>query len=363
MFEGNDLPGVMLCSGASGSPPSTGSCPGGPRSSRRPPTAASKARWRFARRGRGRGGRRRARGRGRRGARGAAGDGEDPATARHGGGTRVRTAPGQGNRGGRARRVRPLERRYRTRHRLRSGRRLGEHGPGDLAAAPSRGQGPLGSGRAAPTCRTRPPPGSSPRARSPVTDRRTSPRPRARSPAPRRLSRSGSGTSRTGADSKPSGMRSQRGRARRREGPGGGVGRGAWEREVLRLPLRGRHHRRHRLLDRRGLRLAGAAEALHDGDHGAVPGTDVPARLDPPDVGAHPDPGGGGRPDHREAAVVDGADGSAGRPAVRAGEALGGARAPSGARRQRPLGGRLAAARTTTATPRERRWPCTRAPG
>ena len=58
--------------------------------------------------------------------------------------------------------------------------------------------------------------------------------------------------------------------------------------EVLRLPLRGRDHRRHQLRDRRGLRLARAAEALHDGDHGPVPGPDVPAGLDPADRRATP---------------------------------------------------------------------------
>ena len=120
----------------------------------------------------------------------------------------------------------------------------------------------------------------------------TWPRPRARSRAPRRRSRSSSATS---ADQRPAARR-PRGAERRPRPPAELVpaaasGAAARARQVLRLPLRGRDHRRHRLLDRRGLRLARAAEALHDGDHGALPGADVPARLDPADVRAHRDAG------------------------------------------------------------------------
>ena len=63
-----------------------------------------------------------------------------------------------------------------------------------------------------------------------------------------------------------------------------------------------------------------------------------------------------------QAAVVERADGSAGRPAVRAGEALGGPRAPSRARRRRALGGRLAAPLRLRRSRRARPWPCTTAP-
>ena len=50
----------------------------------------------------------------------------------------------------------------------------------------------------------------------------------------------------------------------------------------------------------------------------------------------------GGRADHRQAALVDRADGRAGGPALRARKALRGPRTASGARRRRALGGRLA---------------------
>ena len=97
-------------------------------------------------------------------------------------------------------------------------------------------------------------------------------------------------------------------------------------------------------------------------DHGALPGADVPARLDPPDRGAHGNRDRGRRVDHREAALVHGSDGRDGRPAVRAREALGDPRPPSRIGRQHHVGRGLAPRRTTTATPKPRRWPCTTAP-
>ena len=93
----------------------------------------------------------------------------------------------------------------------------------------------------------------------------------------------------TGHDSRPSGEALAAGaessdRASSRRPP---ASRARAQAEVLRLPLRGRDHQGHRLRDRRGLRLARAAEALHDRDHGPVPGPHVPARLDPADRRRH----------------------------------------------------------------------------
>ena len=92
------------------------------------------------------------------------------------------------------------------------------------------------------------------------------------------------------------------------------LGRGR-EREVLRLPLRGRDHQGHHLLGRGRLRLDRALEALHDADHGPLPGAHVPARLDPQDGRGHRHDGRGGRAHHRSPALVLGADGrDGGRP-------------------------------------------------
>ena len=104
-------------------------------------------------------------------------------------------------------------------------------------------------------------------------------------------------------------------RADQRPAPRGDRGAGPLG-EVLRLPLRGRHQQGHRLRDRRGLRLAGAAEALHDGDDGAVSGADVPARLDPADVRPHRGLRSRGRADDRPPAMVGGADGGSRGPPV-----------------------------------------------
>ena len=110
------------------------------------------------------------------------------------------------------------------------------------------------------------------------------------------------------SDPRRTGRGAREPRTRRWTRPGGAAGGGARQpgpRQVLRLPLRGRHDRRHRLLDRRGIRLAGAPEAVHDGDDGSLPGADVPARLDPQDGRAQGRADRGGRADHRPPAVVE----------------------------------------------------------
>ena len=75
-------------------------------------------------------------------------------------------------------------------------------------------------------------------------------------------SRSSSAESRTGRASTPSDRRSDVTRRRPTKwSPVAASGAARRPRQVLRLPLRGRDHRRHRLLDRRGVRLAGAARS------------------------------------------------------------------------------------------------------
>ena len=149
-------------------------------------------------------------------------------------------------------------------------------------------------------------------------------------------------------------------RARRRRAAGGHE-RAA--RQVLRLPVRGRDREGHPPERGGGLRLDRALQALHDHDDGALPGPHVPAARGAADGrGDRAEPGRGGH-HHRPAAVARGADGRAGRAAVRARQALVDARAPPRARRQRAVGGRLAA-RLRLRRPRApRRWPCTRPPG
>ncbi len=151
-------------------------------------------------------------------------------------------------------------------------------------------------------------------------------------------------------------------RSTRQGGAAGGGARRPGPRQVLRLPLRGRHHRRHRLLDRRGIRLAGAAEAVHDGDDGPLPGADVPARLDPQDGRAQGRAPRRGRADHRPATVVEHPDGGDGRT---------GRSSPPSAPRSTVVTGSSAAtcsgratggAPTTTAIRRARPWRCTTAP-
>ena len=87
-------------------------------------------------------------------------------------------------------------------------------------------------------------------------------------PAPLRARRAARGHARRGC------------RGRLRRGRRGGAGAGAEDRlQAGRLLLRGRHHEGHRAVAGRGLQLAGAVQALHDRDHGPLPGAHVPPQL------------------------------------------------------------------------------------
>ena len=281
--------GDALLRRRSGSPRSTGSARARPPWSRRPPTAASSPPSRCTRPGsrssRVADARRERRRRGAR-ARGSSGRGSRSARQRRGPRRRAPAGERRGRR--RARPGRPALADTEQRPQLRSDRRLRRHRPRDLAAAAGRRQGALGRGR------RRLPPGRDaaghPRGRRGRRPRvaRARPSSRARSPEPRRRSRSSSATTadRARLEAEREAL-SDGAEPADRAGAGPGRERRAGAREVLRLPLRGRHHRRHQLLDRRGLRLARAAEALHDGDHGAVPGPDVPAGRDPADRRRH----------------------------------------------------------------------------
>ena len=133
----------------------------------------------------------------------------------------------------------------------------------------------------------------------------------------------------------------RRGRAPRARGRAARRGRRR-AREVLRLPVRGRHGQGHPPQRRGGLRLDRALQALHDGDHGPLPGAHVPAargaahgpgdRAGPPERRHH----------HRAPAVVGGPARRAGRPPDRARQALGHPSPPPRARRPRHVGRRLA---------------------
>ena len=138
---------------------------------------------------------------------------------------------------------------------------------------------------------------STPPVRSPVTLRRASPQPRALSRAPRLRWRSSWGARPTASGLRPTArcLTPEKTAPLRRPRPAPC----RRPQEVLRLHLRGRHREGHQLRDRRGLRLAGVAEALHDAYHGALPGADVPTRLDPPDRRAHGNRVRGRRVDHR----------------------------------------------------------------
>ena len=188
-------------------------------------------------------------------------------------------------------------------------------------------------------------------------------RSRARSRERRPRSRSSSASRPTARGSNPSGPAlAERRRAPRPVGADGRAGSGARARKVLRLPVRGRDHQGHQLRDRRGVRLPRAAQALHDGDHGAVPGADVPARLDPADGGDTGRAVAGDRPDDRQAARGRpfrwgcSRAGRSSRPSARRSTD---ATASSGAMCSGPATG---AGPTTTAIRGQRRWPCTRAP-
>ena len=122
--------------------------------------------------------------------------------------------------------------------------------------------------------------------------RRTS-TPPARSPASRKLGdavrplrRARRGSAAAGA---PAGEASDGKRARLEAQPGAQPGGGATtrcrrrQRQVLRVPVRGRDRQGHPPQRRGGLRLDRAVQAVHDRDDGSVPGQHVPAPRDPGD--------------------------------------------------------------------------------
>ena len=213
MFEGNDLPGVMLCSGAERLASLYGVRPGqqrGDRHHRRPRASAALALRAAgveiaavadARQG---------------GADGtllaALRRGGDPAPAGAHRRPRARTAPGQGGRARRPRRRGPDRPRQRAGGQLRPDRGLRRHRPGHLAAAPGRGEGALGRAE-----RVLPPAGrrrrgSAPPARSPGMPRPSGRRPRGRSPEPKRRWSWGSATRRPAGGWRGSGRRWRRSR-------------------------------------------------------------------------------------------------------------------------------------------------------
>src|SRR6185503_333441 len=113
-------------------------------------------------------------------------------------------------------------------------------------------------------------------------------------------------------------------------------------RQGVRRPRRGRHGQGHQAVDRRGLRLDRALQALHDRDDGPVAGPLLAAAVDPRDGAGdrHVD---GRRRHHDGAAAVDpGPARRARRPPDRAREALRHPRPPPRPRRPHHLGGRLA---------------------
>ena len=173
--------------------------------------------------------------------------------------------------------------------------------------------------------------------------------PRARSPARRARRREPSGAHAGAQAAHALGLADATAAAARRRRPSAAPrrpcpGRGRRRaREVLRLPVRGRHGQGHPPERRRGLRLDRALQALHDGDDGPLPGTHVPAARRAADgPGDRPGPG-AGRHHHGAPAVVGGPPRRAGRPPVRARQALGHPSPPPRARRARHVGGRLAA--------------------
>ena len=98
----------------------------------------------------------------------------------------------------------------------------------------------------------------------------TTPSPRARAPAPGRRTR-------WAWPSAPPPSAERPGRAPRPARPCRPAVAGRRAREVLRLPVRGRDGEGHPPQRRGGLRLDRAVQALHDGDHGPLPGPHVPA--------------------------------------------------------------------------------------
>ena len=92
--------------------------------------------------------------------------------------------------------------------------------------------------------------------------------------------------------------------------------------QAVRLLLRGRHHQGRQPVAGRGLHLAGAVQALHDGHDGPLPGPDVPPQLGlviAEELGLDPDAP-AGRRDHRPAAALPHQLLAAGRPRLRAGQ-------------------------------------------
>ena len=114
------------------------------------------------------------------------------------------------------------------------------------------------------------------------------------------------------------------------------------QRQVLRLPLRGRDREGHPPVRGGGLRLDRALQALHHHHDGPVPGPHVPAARRAAD--GEGDRHKHGRRGHHDPApaLARRADGRPGRTALRAREALLDPRAPPRARGQRDVGGRLA---------------------
>ena len=153
-------------------------------------------------------------------------------------------------------------------------------------------------------------------------------------PAPLRARRAARGHARRGC-------RGRLGRGRRR-----GAGAGAEDRlQAGRLLLRGRHHEGHRAVAGRGLQLAGAVQALHDRDHGPLPGAHVPPQLRARDRrSAGPRPRcPASRRHHLAAAAQPHHFLAAGGPRLRAGEAHVNPPLARRARRQDAVGGRLEA--------------------
>ena len=108
--------------------------------------------------------------------------------------------------------------------------------------------------------------------------------------------------------------------------------------QVLRLRLRGRHDEGHEARDRRGLRLDRARQALHDGDHGAVPGQALPPPEHPRVRAGEPDVRGGDRDDNGAPAVGAGRARAARGPRAHAGATRLDPLAPRGGRRDDPVG-------------------------
>ena len=192
------------------------------------------------------------------------------------------------------------------RHRGRRGRRPARdarppdrrEGPG---RAPGRGRARRAQGRLRPARHVRRPPA------------------RLRAARPRRARRSSTTHGRgifvpTDLPDGHRGRRRGRRRDRRRRRPRGDVQRRREEGQVLRLHLRGRDRQGHEARHRRGLRLDRAGQALHDRDHGPVPGEALPRPLDPPLRARERDRRGDDRDDDRAPAVAAGRARPARRP-------------------------------------------------